>query len=95
MWIFYDQPDDIGESQCRPGGRVETWVEWGLEFPVVEHVKGVLDKSEWVDRWRRFRQKTWELSAENMGWHYDSPRSWRYFDSPFEQFGMAPLKPSR
>jgi hypothetical protein len=54
MWIFHDQPDDIGESQCpRPGGLVETWVEWGLEFPVVEHVKGVLDKSEWVDRWRK------------------------------------------
>ena len=28
------------------GGRVEAWLEWGLEFPVVEHVKGVLDKSE-------------------------------------------------
>lgn len=50
MWIFHDQPDDMFiESQCphpRPGGRVETWLEWGLEFPVVEHVKGVLDKSE-------------------------------------------------
>lgn len=34
----------IGSSP--QGGRVETWVEWGLEFPVVEHVKGVLDKSE-------------------------------------------------
>ena len=43
----YAQQDDIGESQClRPGGRAEAWVEWGLEFPVVEHVKGVLDKSE-------------------------------------------------
>lgn len=28
------------------GGRVEAWLEWGLEFPVVEHMKGVLDKSE-------------------------------------------------
>ena len=29
-----------------PGGRVETWLEWGLEFPVIENVKGVLDKSD-------------------------------------------------
>jgi len=28
------------------GGRVETWLEWGLEFPVIENVKGVLDKSD-------------------------------------------------
>ncbi|CAK9074755.1 unnamed protein product [Durusdinium trenchii] len=28
------------------GGRADTWLEWGLEFPVVENVKGVLDKSD-------------------------------------------------
>ena len=34
------------ENHVAPGGRSENWLQCGLEFPVVEHVKGILDRSD-------------------------------------------------
>jgi len=59
VWMELDPlwAHGLPQALCRPcwvlalgaspeGGRSENWLQCGLEFPVVEHVKGILDRSD-------------------------------------------------